>query len=67
MLKLIAIALHDYNEKGTAVIVRADGYDPREVAEYVLSVLKDLKCSYDHYYNPVEDSYLIIDRMMEAD
>lgn len=67
MLSQIANALQEYNDDGFTIIVEEEGNDPRVVAEYVISVLKGLKCSFDHYYNDVEHAYTISDNMTERD
>lgn len=61
MLELIAKALKDYSETGTAVILGSEEVDCGEVAMYVTDVLIGLKCSFEHWLNDVENSYFIID------
>ena len=65
MLTPIVNALNDFNQKGTAVIVETEGVDPREIAAYVLLVLNGLKCSIEHYYHDLSETYFIYDCMHE--
>lgn len=63
MLELIAKALTDYQAKGFAVLAPAEGsgVDAREAAHYVIQTLEGLNCSFNHYYNSIENSYFFED------
>lgn len=60
-LQLVVDALHDFNARGFAVIAPREesGLNARDVAEYVLYVLNELKYNITHYYHDVENSYFI--------
>jgi hypothetical protein len=64
MLDHIAKALKDFSKTGTVVITSTE-HDVLAIASYVLDTLNGLKCSIDHYYNDVENSYFIFDNMNE--
>lgn len=63
MLGLIAKALTDFNDGGYAVIAGDGEHEARVVAEYVLQVLKGLKCSFNVQYIDHENSVIIDDGM----
>ncbi len=68
MILHVANGLINFHEKGIAVIKsdHGDMIDCKEIAAEIINVLTRLKCSFDHYYNDVEDSYFIIDNMNEV-
>lgn len=67
MLELIAKALKDYNDRGRAVIKGNEEYEAKIVADYVLTVLRGLKCSYDLTWSQPLNQVTITDRMLEVE
>lgn len=65
MLTPIVKALNDFNENGLAVIENTEGVEAKEIAEYVVQLLNDLKCSFDHYYLEDKQLYIIRDNVSE--